>query len=212
MQVIGVVAQKGGVGKTTLSGHIGVELSHRGFSTVLVDTDPQGSLRSWWEPREAAEPSLMSADAKQLAAALPALKKQGFDFVVVDTPPQVSALVKNVVELCDLVLIPAKPSSHDLRAVSKTVEVVSDKKKEMIFVLNEVRPRTRLEGQAIAAMSQHGRVSPIVYGRQDFVSSMIDGRVAQELRPEGKASQEIKALCDYLLEQMKTPMTKGARR
>lgn len=214
MKVIVVAAQKGGTGKTTLSGHLGVELSLRGFQTVLVDTDPQGSLKSWWESREAEEPALMSANARELAESLPALKKQGYDIVIVDTPPQVNELIKGIVDLADLVVIPAKPSSHDLRAVTKTVELVAGSKKEMIFVLNEVRPRTRLEGQAIAAMSQHGKVSPIVYDRQDFVSSMTDGRTARELRPNGKAAQEIEALCSYLMEQVgqTAPNKKGAKR
>jgi len=212
MKVIVVAAQKGGTGKTTLSGHLGVELANRGFKTVLVDTDPQGSLKAWWESREAAQPALMSATAKELAAALPALRKDGFQYMIVDTPPQVTQLIKDIVNLADLVLIPAKPSSHDLRAVGKTVELVADSKKIMVFVLNEVRPRTRLEGQAVAAMSQHGKVSPIVYDRQDFVSSMTDGRVAQELRPSGKAAREIEALCTYLLQQLaETPPKKRGK-
>ncbi len=35
---------KGGVGKTTLAFHVGVELSKKGFKTALVDLDPQGNL------------------------------------------------------------------------------------------------------------------------------------------------------------------------
>lgn len=207
MKVIVVAAQKGGTGKTTLSGHLGVELASRGYRTVLVDTDPQGSLAAWWEARESAEPAMMPATAQELARALPGLA-EGFDIAVVDTPPQVNFLIQQTVELADLVLIPAKPSAHDLRAVGKTVELVAETNRQMVFVLNEVRAKTRLEGQAIAAMSQFGKVSPIIYDRQDFVTAMIDGRVAQELRPAGKAAQEVQALCSYLLEQLGLPPTK----
>ena len=45
MHVIVVANQKGGVGKTTLSGHLAVEaVRAESGNVVLIDTDPQGSL------------------------------------------------------------------------------------------------------------------------------------------------------------------------
>ena len=45
MQVIVFASQKGGSGKTTLSGHIAVEAQRQGAGPVaLIDADPQGSL------------------------------------------------------------------------------------------------------------------------------------------------------------------------
>ena len=46
MKAIAVHLQKGGVGKTSLAGALGYELSRKG-RTVLVDVDPQGNLSSW---------------------------------------------------------------------------------------------------------------------------------------------------------------------
>ena len=46
MDVYALAAQKGGVGKTTLAGHLAVEAAQAG-PVVLVDTDPQGSLGHW---------------------------------------------------------------------------------------------------------------------------------------------------------------------
>jgi cellulose biosynthesis protein BcsQ len=40
--------QKGGVGKTSLSGNVGACLARRGFKTLLVDCDLQGNLSSWF--------------------------------------------------------------------------------------------------------------------------------------------------------------------
>ena len=60
MKVLALCSQKGGVGKTTLCGHLGVEAEIKGHGPVaLIDTDPQGSLASWWNEREAPEPMLM---------------------------------------------------------------------------------------------------------------------------------------------------------
>src|SRR4051812_28458365 len=54
MNVIAVVAQKGGVGKTTLTQCLAVEALRQGMAAAIIDTDPQRSAGEWGSQREQA--------------------------------------------------------------------------------------------------------------------------------------------------------------
>src|SRR4051794_36900562 len=58
MNIIAVVAQKGGVGKTTLSQCLAVEALRQGMAAAIIDTDPQKSTAEWGSQREAGRSTL----------------------------------------------------------------------------------------------------------------------------------------------------------
>jgi chromosome partitioning protein len=205
MRTLVLASQKGGVGKTTLAGHLAVMAESKGAGPVaLIDTDPQGSLSSWWNERQAETPAFASVDIASLAGHLSLLEKAGVNLAIIDTPPAVTETIRKVLAVADMVLIPTRPSPHDLRAVGSTVELVEAVGKRMVFVINGAAQRARITGEAAIALSQHGTVAPVtLYQRTDFAASMIDGRTAQEIDPGSRSAGEVEALWHYVSTQLR---------
>jgi chromosome partitioning protein len=205
MYVIAVASQKGGSGKTTLAGHLAVQADRTGFGPVaLVDTDPQGSLSEWWNARAAETPLFARASAGRFAADIARMRELGIKLLVVDTPPAIEATITEVIGLADLVVVPARPSPHDLRAAGATVELIERVGKPLVFVINAATPRARITSEAVMALSQHGTLAPvIIHHRTGFAAAMIDGRTVMEVPGEARSAEEIVLLWEYLGKRLK---------
>ncbi|HEX4634788.1 MAG TPA: ParA family protein [Rhizomicrobium sp.] len=204
MYVIVCASQKGGSGKTTLSGHLAVEACRAGAGAIaLIDTDPQGSLAAWWNARNAPTPHFVKAGIADLEEALTGLHQAGVKIAIIDTPPAITQSISKVVSHADLVVVPTRPSPHDLRAVGATVDIAERHGKPVIFVINAATPRARITGESAVALSQHGTVAPVtIHHRVDFAASMIDGRTVGEVVPNSQSAKEMKDLWVYIQERL----------
>ena len=200
MYTIVCASQKGGSGKTTLSGHLAVEAVRQGAGDIaLIDTDPQGSLAHWWNARKAPQPQFVKAGLPDLDAALEQLERMGTRIAVIDTPPAITQSISSVVAHADLVIVPTRPSPHDLRAVGATVDIAERHGKPVIFVINAATARATITSESAVALSQHGTVAPVIlHHRVDFAASMIDGRTVGEVVPNSQSAREITELWLYI--------------
>ena len=212
MHVLAIASRKGGSGKTTLTGHLSVEAERRGHGPVaIMDVDPQGSLADWWNERQASAPVFVNTSLETLAVDIERLRHAGIRTVIIDTPPAITGAIRQVVDVCDLVLIPTRPSPHDLRSVKATVELVEDMDKPLVFVINAATPRARITKEAVVALSQHGPLAPsLIHQRVDFAASMIDGRTVMELPGAQLATLEIERTWEYLANRMGIARTASA--
>jgi len=166
---------------------------------VLIDTDPQGSLAHWWNARAQPTPLFVKAGLTDLGRALEELKAAGVKLAFIDTPPAITSSISHVVGYADLVVVPTRPSPHDLRAVGATVDIAERHKKPVIFVLNGATARARITGESAVALSQHGTVAPVtIHHRVDFAASMVDGRTVGEVVAKSASAKEISDLWNYI--------------
>ena len=76
------------------------------------------------------------------------MRKAGIRLAVIDTPPAITQSITRVVAHADLVVVPTRPSPHDLRAVGATVDIAERNQKPLIFVINAATARARITGEA----------------------------------------------------------------
>ena len=204
MRVMAFASQKGGSGKTTLDGHLSVQAELAGAGPVaIIDTDPQGSLSDWWNARQASTPVFAQTFLSRLGQDLQKMRDMGIQLLIFDTPPAITATISQVIRVCDLVVIPTRPSPHDLRAAGATVDLVENLGKSLVFVLNGATPRARITAEAAIALSQHGTVAPVtIHNRTEFASSMIDGRTVMALSGNRRSVEEITQLWSYLADRL----------
>ena len=203
MQVVVFSSQKGGSGKTTLCGQLAVQAELKGAGPVaMIDTDPQGSLSEWWNAREAETPLFMKAQVDYLHEDLDQLERTGVKLVFIDTPPAVTDTIRQIVAFADLVVVPTRPSPHDLRAVGATLDIIDSQKKPLIFAVNGAT-RARITSDTAVALSQHGTVAPVTINqRTDFATSMIHGRAVMETNPQSRSANEIAELWGYIASRL----------
>ena len=204
MRVLAIASQKGGSGKTTVSGHLAVQAERAGAGpVVLIDIDPQGSLADWWNEREDEKPAFAHTTVARLANDLEALRQQGFKLAVIDTPPAITVAIQSVLSVAELIVIPTRPSPHDLRAAGATVDLCERAGKPLIFVINAATPKARITYDAAVALSQHGTLAPItIHHRTDYAAAMIDGRTVMEVDPECRSSAEMTELWAYIADRL----------
>jgi chromosome partitioning protein len=164
MKIISFLNSKGGVGKTTLAINLAKYLYLYNYSKIddikprilLVDADPQGSVRDWQEAGSQNAIDVIAADRKQTLSSLPSLLgKSDYDYVLIDTPGKVTDIMAAAVAISDVCLIPVCPSPYDLWASNDVAEIVevrralANDKPECYYVMNRCIPKTKISKEVI---------------------------------------------------------------
>ena len=207
MQVISLLSRKGGSGKTTLAVHWAAEAGIGGKKpVVLVDMDAQGSCSSWFAKRAVETPLLIQSEPGAIKEHIEVCRADGVDWVIIDTEPNIDTSAVHAARVSDLVIIPARPSVLDLEAIGGTVELVQGIRKPAVVILNQAPTRSGMIDEARTALTDYGLpvCSVAIGNRIAFSRALIDGQVASEIEPHGKAAIEVRQSWHWILKQLNT--------
>lgn len=202
MKKIALIAQKGGVGKTTVAVNLAVA---SGPKTALFDLDPQESAVIWADRRKAEFPHVEFLTERRLPDGLAAAEKQGFTLAIIDTPPAAGPQAFTAAQAADLVLVPCRPSLVDLDAIRRTAQLIKSAGITAYVIFNAAPPgATTLLEDARAIVEETGlAVSPVILReRSAYRGAWPMGKGVTETGPQGKAAGEIAVLKKWVFEQL----------
>lgn len=205
--IIGLLNQKGGVGKTTLSVNLAASFARTGERVLLIDVDPQGSALDWAAAREDAP--FFSVIGLPRATVHKEITQIGhsYDHIIIDGPPRVTDLARSALMASDFVLIPVLPSPYDIWAADGIVKLIDEARvyKENIksaFVINRKIVNTAIGrdvNEALGIYPVHV-LSSSVAQRVIFAEAAAQGKAVYEIDKQGPAAAEIEAVAAEIKE------------
>ena len=203
MRTVAIIGQKGGTGKTTTTLGLAVCAELAGFTSAVLDLDPQTNAANWKDRREAPAPAVESIQAGRLRHALKAAEANGADFVFIDTPGKSDTAAIEAARVADLVLIPVRPQIFDLETLSAVRDALRVAGSPAAYVvLNNIHPsatRSLSEQSEMIARAFDLPVCPVhLSHRTIFAEAPAIGKMPQETEPEGKAAAELAALFRFV--------------
>jgi chromosome partitioning protein len=200
MDVIVFASRKGGSGKSTLAAHLAAQAHRRLRPVLLIDSDPQGSLTLWHRVRGSGEPPLCTA-TETVGHLITAAGRAGYEWVFIDTPPNISAVVTDAIRAATLVVIPARLTLFDMVAVKETMNLCGKLGKPYAVVINGVQARpdnteTPYVREARQVLNQLnvpvwcGQISQ----RTNYSLALVQGEGAKEYDSNSEAAAEVAAL------------------
>ena len=205
MRVISLLAQKGGVGKTTLTLHWAVEAHKHQYGRIaVIDMDQQESATRWYERRRQDYPLLLKANEDTIDRAVDACRAAGIDWVFIDTMPRVKGSSVAAARVADLSVIPCGPSVLDIEAIGRTIAITVAVRTPAVIVINRGRHSSGINAEARTVLERYDLpVCPtLVMRRAALEDAFIDGRAVTELKPNSKAAAEITASWRWIRNQI----------
>ena len=178
-KIILITHQKGGVGKSTLTFNLAVNLRENA-KICIIDMDAQGSLMNIKELSEV--PVYSNAELKEVI-------KKDYDFIFIDTPPYLIDKLSELCKLADVILIPTKAGVLDLLAIKSTIDIIeqSGNSKKGLIVFNMVKPKTTLTDEIKDQLKDYkikiskNMISDLVsFSRSVLVNGVEDHHKAQK--------------------------------
>jgi chromosome partitioning protein len=209
MLTLAVLSRKGGTGKTTVAVHLAAAAAAAGKRTLLADMDPQRSALEWARERGWTEPQAIEAKVGSLFTARRAAERAGTELMVLDTRPSGDMEAAEAVRWADLCLIVVRPSWFDLKAIVRTVELVSQMNRRGLFLINQAPTRRngeepRLIRDTVDTLEQLGLpVAPVgLRYRTAYQTAVRQGLAAQEAEPDSLAAFEMNSLWRHVRREL----------
>lgn len=209
MLVVGLLAPKGGAGKSTATCHLTACALEDGLRVSLIDLDPQGSSYGWALARTKlrgpdTELIFHSTQMVALQEVLASDRAQHVDLAILDTPGKLGDEAGMAISLADYLLSPCRPTAFDAATLGSLQRMCKNFGKEPHVLLSQVMPHPQQashnEGmrQDIVKMGLDV-IDPMIAFRPDFFKCLDHGTTAMEFNRRGDGANEMRVLYRHVM-------------
>jgi chromosome partitioning protein len=208
--IIVVAGTKGGTGKSTLATNLAGVSTLKGFDSILVDCDKQGTASSWSGTRDEAGlphiPTIQKFGSQAVTQELRELQRK-YKHVFVDSGGYDSSEMRASLLAGNRLLVPLRPSQPDIWGLPRMFEIIAQSKiynpaLSVLFVINGVSPNPFIkEVEDVMALAEDVEgmafCQTVIHLRRAFVKAIGSGRMVAEL-DDDKATVEIESLFEEI--------------
>lgn len=207
MLVVCVMAQKGGVGKTTLAVQMLITAWLEGLAGCMIDLDEQGSGGRWGELRAQTHglrlPAIVRGKVEKLDDMLAAARRTKTEIAFLDTPPAINKTTVLCAAAADVILLPTRAAVLDEISLEETLQVLKAAKaiEKTVIVINALEDGQKADVASVRRIAaKYGAtvLKAAIESDPVYRSSMRDGKGVAEVAPKSKAAKQLKTLLRVL--------------
>jgi chromosome partitioning protein len=204
--IVTLMGQKGGIGKSTTAVCLAMAALERGSNVLLVDADPQGTVRTWSEvgtENQRSVPTVIAMGANMHRPGQLDVIARRYDLTLIDCPPRYGDVQRSALMIADVALLPCGPSAADAWALTSSLELVTEgrtlrEELKAAIVITRKQGRTVLGKSARAVLEASGLAvmnSELSY-RISYQEALAVGSGVTQYCPRDAAAREVRALLD----------------
>lgn len=186
--LIGVVSQKGGVGKSMISRLLATEYARVNWNVLIADMDSSQSTSYEWNLRRQKNKVSPFIHVERFIDVEDVIQiQESYDLVIFDGAPHASRMTKNIAHIAHLLILPTGNSIDDLNPQIRLAhELVNDgiNKAKLAFILSRVGNSPTELNEVLAYLNQTGYMilSGHILEKTTFRQAVRDGRAISETR------------------------------
>lgn len=205
--IISLLQEKGGAGKTTIAINVAATFKDLGNSVLLVDSDPQASVREWHTNNDGDKLDVIGLDRPTIDKDIQRFKRD-YDYIFIDGAPHLSKMSSKIIMCSDIILIPVQPSPYDVWASESLVNLIKQRqeitegKPKAAFVISRRIAKTNIGKEVNGVLENYGL--PVLAGgtcqRVIYPETAARGETVIDLPYDHSARIEIRTLSNLVLE------------
>lgn len=159
--VVTVANEKGGSGKSNIAINLAVKLFSLGEDILLIDSDPQNSIRVFNDIRASKEVPLgfncVNVFGDSLATQVELLQGK-YETLIIDTAGRDCDEMREALSVSDILIIPTQPSDLDIAVLNKMIKLFKQYKQfkrdlKAFVVISKASPNPALQDKITALQS-----------------------------------------------------------